>query len=69
MARGLRGTLLTTEADQRVDRQRAMMDRMEKLGLPIVFHLTPGIGHWYPQDFETLLDGALGRIFDTGKSE
>jgi len=68
-ARGLRGTLLTTEADQRVDGQRALMDRMEKLGLPAVFHLTPGIGHWYPEDFESLLDGALGRIFDTGKSE
>ena len=67
--RGLRGTLLTTEADNRVDRQKTLMDRMEKLGLPAVFHLTPGIGHWYPQDFETLLDGALGRIFDTGKSE
>jgi predicted esterase len=68
-ARGLRGTLLTTEADQRVDRQRTLMDRMEKLGLPIAFHLTPGIGHWYPEDFETLLDGAIGRIFDTGKND
>ncbi len=68
-ARGLRGTLLTTEADQRVAKQRELMDRLEKLGLPAVFHLTPGIGHWYPEDFETLLDGALGRIFDTGKKE
>jgi hypothetical protein len=68
-ARGLRGTLLTTEADNRVERQRTLMDRMEKLCLPAVFHLTPGIGHWYPEDFETLLNGALGRIFDTGKSE
>jgi predicted esterase len=68
-ARGLRGTLLTTEADQRVERQRALMGRMEKLGLPVVFHLTPGAGHWYPKDFESLLDRALGHIFAPGKGE
>ena len=68
-ARGLRGTLLTTEADQRVGRQRALMDRMEKLGLPAVFHLTAGIGHWYPGDFEALLDRALGHILEPAKVE
>jgi hypothetical protein len=68
-SRGLRGTLLTTEADQRVERQRALMGRMENLGLPVVFHLTPGIGHWYPQDFEALLDRALGHILEAGKQD
>ncbi|MBE0712968.1 MAG: hypothetical protein IH583_11340 [Candidatus Aminicenantes bacterium] len=68
-ARGLRGTLLTTEADQRVEKQRALTDRMAKLGLPTVFHLTPGIGHWYPEDFEALLDRAIGDILEPGKSE
>jgi predicted esterase len=61
-ARGVRGTLLTTEADNRVEQQRSLMSRMDKLGLPAVFHLTPKIGHWYPDDFESLLDRAIGHI-------
>jgi len=68
-ARRLRGTLLTTEADNRVEQQRTLMGRMEKLGLPADFHLTPDIGHWYPKDFEALLDRALGFILEAGKSE
>lgn len=65
-ARGLRGTLLTTEQDNRVEAQRALMGRMEKLGLPVEFHLTPNIGHWYPNDFEALLDRAIGLILPSG---
>jgi len=61
-ARGLRGTLLTTEADKRVEQQRTLMSRMEKAGLAVDFHLTPSIGHWYPEDFAVLLDRALGFI-------
>jgi predicted esterase len=68
-ARGLRGMLLTTELDNRVEPQRALMIRMEKLGLPVEFHLTPNIGHWYPTDFEGLLDRALGLILPAGKGE
>jgi predicted esterase len=60
--RGLRGSLLTTEADNRVEQQRALMDRLEKSGLAVDFHLTPDIGHWYPNDFEALLDKAIGFI-------
>jgi predicted esterase len=67
--RGLRGTLLTTEADNRVEQQRALMERLEKSGLAVDFHLTPAIGHWYPKDFEALLDRAIGNIFQSGKSE
>jgi predicted esterase len=65
-ARGLRGTLLTTELDHRVESQRVLMNRMEKLGLPVEFHLTPNIGHWYPKDFEALLDRAIGLILAAG---
>jgi predicted esterase len=60
--RGLRGTLLTTEQDDRVEAQRAFIERLEKLGLKVEFHLSPNIGHWYPKDFEALLDKALGLI-------
>ena len=60
--RGLRGTLLTTEMDRRVDPQKAFITRMEKLGLAVEFHLTPNIGHWFPEDFESLLDRAIALI-------
>ncbi len=61
-ARGLRGTLLTTEQDNRVERQKELAGRWEKLGLATEFHVTPNIGHWYPKDFEQLLDRAIGQI-------
>ena len=68
--RGLRGSLLTTEADNRVERQRALMERLEKSGLAVDFHLTPAIGHWYPDDFEALLDRAIGFVLQSkGSSE
>jgi len=69
-ARGLRGSLLTTEADNRVEQQRALIDRLEKSGLSVDFHLTPAIGHWYPNDFEALLDTAISFILQSpGSSE
>jgi predicted esterase len=68
--RGLRGSLLTTEADNRVEQQRALINRLEKSGLAVDFHLTPAIGHWYPKDFEALLDNAIGFILQSkGPSE
>jgi predicted esterase len=67
---GLRGTLLTTEADNRVEQQRALIERLEESGLSVDFHLTPAIGHWYPKDFEALLDNAIGFILQSnGPSE
>ncbi len=52
--------------DQRVEAQRALVERLAKLGLKIEFHLTPNIGHWFPKDFETLLDQAIGLGFPVG---
>lgn len=68
-ARGLRGTLLTTELDNRVESQRAFVERLKGLGLMAEFRLTPNIGHWYPKDFETLLDEAIGNVLAAGKSD
>ena len=67
--RGLRGTLLTTEQDRRVEAQRALVDRLVKLGLRVEFHLTPNIGHWFPSDFEALLDKAIGLILPDGNGD
>lgn len=67
--RGLLGTLLTTEQDNRVEAQRALAERLEKLGLKIEFHLTPNIGHWFPKDFDKLLDQAIGRVLGAGRGD
>ncbi|MHB8054076.1 MAG: tetratricopeptide repeat protein [Candidatus Aminicenantales bacterium] len=64
--RGLKGTLLTTERDNRLDRQRNLFDRWKKLGLTVEFHVTPDIGHWFPPDFGRLLDQAIEQILSSG---
>jgi predicted esterase len=61
--RGVRGTLLTTEMDGRVDQQRRMVDIMEEMGLSHEFHITPDIGHWYPDDLAERIDRAIAHIF------
>ena len=62
VSRGLRGTVLTTELDQRTDAQRAFAERLKGLGLPVEFHIAPNIGHWFPEDFGARLDRAIGLI-------
>ena len=64
--RGVRGTLLTTEMDGRVDQQRAMSDIMKEMGLVHQFHITPDIGHWYPDDLADRIDGAVRHILQGG---
>jgi len=66
--RGLRGTLLTTGQDHRVEAQRALAERLVKLGLPVEFHETPNIGHWFPDDFAVRLDKAIGFILGDGET-
>lgn len=60
--RGIRGTLLTTELDGRVDQQTRMAEIMAEEGLPYEFSVTPNIGHWYPDDFAERLDRAIAHI-------
>jgi len=61
-ARGLRGFLLTTENDRRVDRQRELSERWRELGLAADFEVAPAAGHWYPSDFEQRLDRAIAWV-------
>jgi predicted esterase len=61
-SRGVRGTVLTTEMDGRVDQQRRMADIMEEGGLAHEFHITPDVGHWYPDDLGEKIDRALTHI-------
>jgi predicted esterase len=64
--RGIRGTILTTEMDGRVEQQRRMDEVMTEEGLPHEFHITPNIGHWYPDDLGERIDRAIAHIRQEG---
>ena len=61
-ARRVRGTLLSTEQDDRLKDQKALMDRLGKIGLKVRTVITPNIGHWYPQNLGELIDAAIEHI-------
>jgi len=61
--RGIRGTILTTEMDQRLPGQRKLADDFSRLGLQYQFVLTPNVGHWYPDDLDRQIDQAIAHIF------
>jgi predicted esterase len=60
--RGVRGTIITTELDNRVEAQRAMADLFRDNGLQYQFTVTPNIGHWYPEDLPERIDQAIAHI-------
>ena len=64
--RGVRGTILTTEMDGRVDQQKEMSAIMEEVGLSHEFHVSPDIGHWYPDDLSERIDRAIAQIRGEG---
>jgi predicted esterase len=64
VARGVRGTILSTAMDDRLDKQRQLADRFRNLGLQYQFMVTPDIGHWYPENLDKLLDQAIAHIFN-----
>ncbi|MBN1939685.1 MAG: hypothetical protein JW843_08865 [Candidatus Aminicenantes bacterium] len=66
--RGLKGTLLTTELDRRLDRQKELVARLAGLGFDCEIDITPNIGHWFPENFAALLDRAIGRILGDGRT-
>jgi predicted esterase len=60
--RGVRGTIITTELDRRIPDQRRMADLFRDTGLQYQFIVTPNIGHWYPDNIDELIDGAIAHI-------
>lgn len=60
--RGVRGTLLTTERDGRLEAQKEMAEVMKGSGLLQEFIITPDIGHWYPDGLGEKIDAAIVRI-------
>jgi predicted esterase len=63
--RGIRGTLITTEMDNRLPDQKAMAEIMKAEGLDHEFIVTPNIGHWYPDNLAELIDAAIAHILGT----
>lgn len=57
--RKIRGTLLTTELDRRIERQKAFVRRLNGGRVPVQLKVTPNIGHWYPDNLAQLIDQAL----------
>ena len=49
-----------------MDQQKWMADIMKEEGLPLEFHITPDIGHWYPDDLAARIDEAIGHIREEG---
>ena len=60
--RGVRGTLITTQMDQRIPDQRAMADQFRESGFQYQFVITPNIGHWYPKELNKMIDQAIFHI-------
>jgi predicted esterase len=63
-ARGIRGTLITTEMDPRLPEQKEMAAIMKAEGLGHEFIVTPNIGHWYPGNLQELIDAAIAHIVE-----
>ena len=55
----LSGTLLTTELDRRIERQKAFVKALNAGKVPVKLVVTPNIGHWYPENLSQLIDAAL----------
>ncbi|KPK63610.1 hypothetical protein AMJ83_06185 [candidate division WOR_3 bacterium SM23_42] len=64
--RGIRGTLITTEMDERLPLHEKMVETFKAEGLPHQFIVTPNIGHWYPEDLDEKIDGAIDHIRQVG---
>jgi len=62
-ARGIKGTLLTTEMDTRLDNQKEMAEIFRDQEFPCEFIVTPNIGHWFPEDLDQKIDTAIEKIF------
>lgn len=61
--RGVRGSLLTTEMDNRLGVQKEMANILKDIDFPHQFVVTPNIGHWFPEDMDKKIDEAIEFIF------
>jgi predicted esterase len=61
-ARGVRGSILTTEMDPNVGAQREMAQLLKEIDFPHQFVVTPDVGHWIPDNLGELVDSAIEHI-------
>jgi len=61
-ARGIRGTIVTTEMDPRLSVQKEMVEVLKTEGFQYQFVVTPNIGHWFPEDLDKKIDDAIYHI-------
>ena len=62
VARGVKGVMMEGENDGEVPAEVQMMQTFDDCGLPYYFHVNPGIGHAFPDDFADQLDRALAFV-------
>ena len=62
--RGVRGTLITTENDQRIEQQKQLALLFKKHGLQYQFLVTPTTGLWFPENLPDLIDQAIAHTFN-----
>ena len=60
--RGIRGTIITTEMDPRLEVQKEMVELLKSTGFEYQFEVTPNIGHWFPDDLNVKIDEAIEHI-------
>ena len=64
--RGIRGTLIANEMDERMPLHEKMVETFKAEGLPHQFIVTPNIGHWYPEDLDEKIDQGIDHIRQVG---
>lgn len=60
--KGLKGTILTSDVDPRIQSQKDFSDKLKKEGIKNQLVITPNIGHWFPKDLDKKIDQAILNI-------
>jgi predicted esterase len=64
--RGVSGTIISTQLDERLPLHEKIIETFKRAGLPHQFVVIPNIGHTYPDDLEDKIDHAIDHIRAAG---
>ncbi len=62
LRRGVRGVIMKGELEGDIPEQQEMIDVFREMNFPHQFHVYPGIGHVYPEDFPQQVLDAIAFI-------
>ena len=62
--RGLRGAIITTGRDPRVEEHRKLVELFRTEGLQYQFMTSPETGHWIPDELGVMIDNSLDHILN-----